>query len=139
MPEFIMPSEGRCAGVRFVELDPFVQAYIEAMFFTNSGEPEDELTDKVFGDMSPQALDRIKEECALFKDANERLLRDAYSQAGSGYDERMAGHDFWYTRNGHGVGFWDRDLGETGESLSISARGFSNVDPYVGDDGKIYV
>jgi hypothetical protein len=27
----------------------------------------------------------------------------------SGYSEEQAGRDFWFTRQGHGVGFWDRE------------------------------
>ena len=49
-----------------------------------------------------------------------------------------AGHDFWLTRCGHGAGFWDRGIGETGERLTDAAEKFGNVDLYVGDDGKVY-
>ena len=27
----------------------------------------------------------------------------------SGYCEEQAGRDFWFTRQGHGAGFWDRE------------------------------
>jgi hypothetical protein len=52
----------------------------------------------------------------------------------------MAGHDFWLTRNGHGVGFSDRDEwgDEAMERLDASARNFGEIYIYVGDDGKIY-
>jgi hypothetical protein len=33
-----------------------------------------------------------------------------------------AGHDLWLTSQGHGVGFWDRGLGELGDRLSKAAR-----------------
>ena len=31
-------------------------------------------------------------------------------------------HDYWLTRNGHGVGFWDRGLGDVGVMLSDLAE-----------------
>lgn len=48
------------------------------------------------------------------------------------------GHDFWLTRNGHGVGFWDRGLGDLGDKLTDVAKSYGNCDLYVGDDGLIY-
>jgi hypothetical protein len=39
-------------------------------------------------------------------------------------DAGQAGHDFYLTRNGHGVGFWDRGLGSAGTRLSDAARTF---------------
>jgi len=48
------------------------------------------------------------------------------------------GHDLWLTRNGHGAGFWDRDLGELGDALTEAAKRQGSCDLYVGDDGMIY-
>lgn len=47
------------------------------------------------------------------------------------------GHDFTLTRNGHGVGFWDRGLGTRGMALTDLCKPFGEVSAYVGDDGKI--
>jgi hypothetical protein len=55
-------------------------------------------------------------------------------------------HDFWLTRSGHGSGYWDRyghndedeDGYEIGQRLSEIARTFGNLDPVLGDDGRIY-
>ncbi|WP_085589296.1 hypothetical protein [Pseudomonas sp. B14(2017)] len=49
-----------------------------------------------------------------------------------------AGHDFWLTRNGHGVGYWDRGLGELGDRLSAAAKTFGCVDLYLGDNEEVY-
>lgn len=38
------------------------------------------------------------------------------------------GHNFWLDRNGHGVGFSDRGLGERGDKLAKLARSFGEVD-----------
>jgi len=53
----------------------------------------------------------------------------------------MAGHDFWLTRAGHGVGFNDRDdwPDDVRERLDDAARRYGDVYIYVGDDGKIHV
>lgn len=51
----------------------------------------------------------------------------------------MVGHDFYMTRNGHGVGFWDRGLGELGTWLTGICKPFGEAYAYVGDDGSVYV
>lgn len=51
------------------------------------------------------------------------------------------GHDLWLTRNGHGVGFWDRNMGRVGERLTAlcgHGKAFGPVDAYVGDDELVY-
>ncbi len=50
----------------------------------------------------------------------------------------MVGYDFYMTRNGHGVGFWDRGLGETGDWLTAMCKPFGEASVYVGDDGNLY-
>ncbi len=46
------------------------------------------------------------------------------------------GHDFWLTRNHHGVGFWDRDLGELGDKLTELAHTFKAVNVFGENDNK---
>ena len=48
------------------------------------------------------------------------------------------GHDLWLTRNGHGAGFWNRDLGDLGDALTEAAKRQGSHDLYIGDDGLIY-
>ena len=38
------------------------------------------------------------------------------------FDNAQIGHDLFLTTAGHGVGFWDRDLGELGERLTAHAK-----------------
>lgn len=52
-------------------------------------------------------------------------------------EDSQIGHDFTLTRNGHGVGFWDRGLGEVGDKLTALCKPFGEVSAYVGDDNKI--
>jgi len=54
-----------------------------------------------------------------------------------GYSQ--AGHDLWLTRNGHGAGFWDRDLGEAGDKLTELSKEMGELTLLQGDgDGKLY-
>lgn len=53
-------------------------------------------------------------------------------------DAAHFGHDFWLTRSGHGVGFWDRGLGDLGRRLTDNCRPYGEAWPYVGDDGLVY-
>jgi len=137
MPEFVLDHGTRETAQRFAKLDEFTQGYIEALFFTDTGTGDDgELEHATVDDLAPSAWHKIKLICAAFQEANQTLLDAAY--ACDDYNERRAGNDLWYTENGHGVGYWDRDLGDIGDKLTDAAerheRGF-----YRGDDGLLYL
>lgn len=114
MPEFQLDKGGAVtSSIRWDDLDAFTQGYIEALFFTDSGSDEGRLGDAGFADLTPEALQLCIADCARFQtDPHvEPLLSSAYNC--EGYDAEAAGSDFWFTRNGHGVGYWDREqLGE---------------------------
>jgi hypothetical protein len=153
MPEFQMIGSEEPG---FQALDEFTQGYIEAMFFTEEATgvtteqwPAMEDTaqgsipgDVGFTDIAPGALDRIKADCERWRGANSNKLHEAYKRTvdGKPYTPERAGHDFWFSRNGHGVGFWSRDgLGYLGDELTRAAREAGEVYVYLGDDGKVYV
>ena len=126
-------------------LDPFTRGYLEAMFFTNCGEPGDEIP-MGFGveDIAPCALETVKRDCQNFQLTNVAALHEAYDHGSreGAYTPERAGNDFWFTRNGHGTGYWDRGLGDAGEVLTDACgfrTAFPEVWPYVGDDGRIYM
>jgi hypothetical protein len=52
-------------------------------------------------------------------------------------NEQLAGHDFWLTRNGHGAGFWDRDLGEIGERLTKASEAYGSGYFWI-ENGKVF-
>lgn len=85
------------------------------------------------GDLAPETLQAMRGDCA-----------DFISQAGADlqeYTQRTGcagGYDFWLTRNGHGVGFWARDLDALGDRLTAIAERMGVRELYVGDDGLIY-
>jgi hypothetical protein len=140
MPEFILDHGSSEASRSFSGLDAFAQGYIEAMFFTSEGD-ENDLANIGVAELAPDTLAQIVADCYAFQMANAELLQTAYAMR-SGfvgeYDESRAGNDYWYTRNGHGTGFWDRGLCDVGDKLADAAR-YSERNLYRGDDGMLYL
>jgi len=136
MPEFKMPTGRTVAG--FNELDSFIQGFIEAMFFTECHSDNPELENATFDDIAGEALMTIITDCQQYQQVNAQLLTQAYEHDSVDYDATMAGRDYWFTRNGHGVGFWDRDLGDVGQALSDETE-MPEMYIYRGDDELVYV
>jgi hypothetical protein len=135
-------------GVPGGGLDDFTIAYIECMLWSSNDESDEntggEPLDKNYDidDIAPEAMAKIVADCERFQRECAALLAEAEyegSRSRQWSKEELAGHDFWLTRCGHGVGFWDRGLGEVGDKLTEAAKKFGEVWPIVGDDGKIYV
>lgn len=150
MPEFILDDAGTVDGREFSDLDAFTQGYIEALFFTDC-DPSAYMTeieadhefqggsipaDAGFSDLHPESLARIIADCAKFQasDAWRAFVtwRDNDdSPDTTPADDEQAGRDFWYTRNGHGVGFWDRPAhmyGPHQDALDKGSREFGGRD-----------
>lgn len=116
------------------ELDTFTRAYIECALWSTNDESNDqggEPLDQNYStnDLEPETLARMVEDCAEFqRQAGEAIVPDL----------KRAGYDFWLTRNGHRVGFWDGDWEETiGEQLTKLSEGFGEFDLYVTDEGMV--
>lgn len=139
MPEYHIPMGSFEDGRRFAALDAFTQGYIEAAFFTDASAPDDgDLQDASFAEVAPSALDEITADCASWQMANVALLDKAYER--DGYDAKRAGNDYWFSRNGHGVGFWARKelrADGLGDALHAACK-WREVHVYRGDDGLIY-
>lgn len=128
-------------------LDAFTRGYIVALYFTESGDYDDELTPDenddngahfdVEDELSADAIELIREVCEDFQRSNSELL--AQYRECTGRDDESAGHDFWLTRNRHGAGFWDRGKHSCLRELTESARAYGESWAYRGDDGKVYV
>lgn len=113
-------------------LDAFTQAYIECALWSSTDNADDSgglPLDQNYSaqDLSLESLQGAIKDCANFQEENVVDLGLASHHA-SHYDDRNAGHDLWLTRNGHGAGFWDRDLGAIGERLSKAAKAYGGVD-----------
>lgn len=70
------------------------------------------------------SVDQAKRDIELFVNKTEKLLDE------SELTEEQIGHDFWLTRNGHGSGFWDRDLGDIGTQLTATAKDFKTLNVF---------
>lgn len=79
--------------------EAFTTAYIQAIYSTETGDNEQPPAD---AELTPLCNAHCLNQCAAFWRAYEDLI------VAAGVDPSQAGHDFWLTRNGHGVGFWDR-------------------------------
>jgi hypothetical protein len=112
-------------------IDRFVTDYIEAIFFTDTGEEGQPPPD---AELAEVTLTECLADCSRFL-AKAKPLIDQTSRTYT-----KAAHDFWFTRNGHGVGFWDGDWPEPqAAELSALAESFGQVDLYQGDDGLLYL
>ncbi len=149
MPEFVL--EGRDHAVR--KESDFVRGFIEAMFFTNCAtgitmdeffEPDNQNDieegradgclpcDAGYTELHPDSLQAIRAYCERKQVEMKPLLDKAYERD---YDETQAGRDLWFTVNGHGVGYWDRqelDADGLGDKLS-EACGRDEINPFFGN------
>jgi hypothetical protein len=110
----------------------FLQAYITAALWSSTDDSDVPL-DSNYGphSLAPETRAAMRADCRKFYDSHHAEWAPEWS-------DEQAGHDFWLTRNGHGVGFWDRDHGDKGDRLSEAARAFGEVYLHVGDNGRIY-
>lgn len=146
MPEFILTFGSNAAASDYRALSCFEQGYIEAAFFTETGTGDDpELEHATFGELATDAIEYAKADCGAFLASpysNKWSVKDALHSISEhvDYDMTQAGRDFWYTRNGHGVGYWDRPqlTPDISERISDIACKFGAIAMYRGDDGAIY-
>lgn len=120
IPEFI-PAD--------TDLDQFTQDYLIAAEWLLD---EEEDRWKIKG-WSPEAIEEARKDCVRFQEENAADLAKYANKTGY-----SGGNDFWLTRNGHGAGYWDRDLGEVGDRLTKAAHRYGETDAYSGDDGLLY-
>ncbi|PWU21850.1 MAG: hypothetical protein C5B50_00775 [Verrucomicrobia bacterium] len=138
MPAFEMDYGNDEALKRFHALDSFTQGYIMAAFFTCTGTGDDEdLEDATFADLHPDSLAAAISDCKEFQEQQAEWLEMACHF--DGYDDECAGRDFWYTRNHHGTGFWDRDIGNYSRILTDAAHCWGERGMYRGDNGLIHI
>lgn len=120
-----------------IKLDEFTKAYIDCALWSSTDNDDNPLDSKFdISHINRSDIDEIKLECLNFQKNNIDLLEQAC--ATKDYTLSSAGHDLWLTRNGHGAGFWDRNLEEVGDKLTVKAVELQVSDLYVGDDNQLY-
>lgn len=118
------------------KLNSFQRQYLETALWSTNDESDESggvPLDRNYSieDIAPESLASMLADCDAFEAANSDLLALAGTR-------EQNGHDFWLTRNDHGVGFWDRGYLIVGEQLSDACKAYGSVDLYIGDDGLIY-
>ena len=124
-------------------MDEFTQAYITCALWSTNDESDEHGGDPLDNNYGVEDIDLLTlagmvADCKRFQDEN---AEDIATYPGDDYTpEEMAGLDFLLTRNGHGVGFWERSdwPEDSGDRLTAACEAFGEVYLYVGDDGKIY-
>jgi hypothetical protein len=136
------------------QLDEFVKHYLIAALWSStdwrsqSDSPEydpehegenmddtyswDEATPDTLAEARADALDFIRQAT----EAGIDLLDTVMFPARAGYSGIAChGHDLWLTRNGHGVGFWDRGYPEAiGDKLTDLAKGMGEHNAWPAGD-----
>jgi hypothetical protein len=126
----------------FNGLDEFTQGYIKSMFWADVNEDSlgGEGTENInwddigFENLDHHSLLKIIEDCKKFQ-------KKAGAEAIEAYGAEQAGHDFYMTRNGHGVGFWEEDHAtpEICQALDKLAKATGQTWVYIGDDEQVHV
>ena len=100
-----------------------------------------------------EALEMVIHDCLWFQNDNREMLEKAYESTAYqniysrfsesdcyGGIQSCAGHDFWMTRQGQGVGFWDRGLPEdVDEALTGASKAFGECYVEVDDKYRIHI
>lgn len=109
-------------------------AYTVAVLFSELDE-NDEPLDANYntGDLADEAKQRAMKDVVDFLELLEREHID-WEKYGS---TTKLGMDFWFTRNGYGVGFWDRDWREIGDTLTVLCKSYGECYAYVTNNGEI--
>tara|TARA_R110000822_G_C15278495_1_gene489940 strand:+ start:990 stop:1385 length:396 start_codon:yes stop_codon:yes gene_type:complete len=103
----------------------FYLAYVEAIYFTDTGEDDEPDTD---AEMDQDFMRESMIDCLAMYGRIACYLSDD--------NVEQAGHDFWLTRNGHGIGYWDRPeiYGQNmAENYTKWAESFGPADPVFDD------
>lgn len=120
--------------------DDFSIGYIECALWSSIDDNGHPLDDSYsWDDIDREALRSMLEDCAAFQRDNSADLE--------GHDARIAGADFWLTRNGHGAGYWDGFYGYcdgyytelVGKRLTDAAHAYGGCGLIVGDDQRLYI
>jgi hypothetical protein len=107
------------------EFDDFFAGYLEAALFADL--EEEHMGDFDADDIPNDVKAPERMQCMQFLKQAYKLIEDDDPVPGSHDDTRWnhAGRDFWFTRVGHGVGFWDGDWPKHGDALTRIAKKFT--------------
>jgi hypothetical protein len=162
--ESFIDSQGNLMDLSQDDINQILNGYIECALWTEQERLEDEVTidtdDEEYDDMDEiEKLIQLKDKFdkktftsfvsedidinskieayndvkQFIKDAGDDAINEAINENGL----FKLGMDIWFTRNGHGAGFFDHNY-ENEEKLINAGKKLKEKDLYVGDDGKLY-
>ncbi len=129
------------------DLETFLNHYMTTALWCTDDDDEAEPLDTNYGpdDIEPDSAEEMRRDCEAFLWIASGLIEAAeahpkWEDTGNCGAFAQAAHDFWLTRNGHGVGFWETPdwPEEMGDVLSTISYRFGEAHLYVGDDGGLY-
>jgi hypothetical protein len=112
-----------------MDKETFIAAYIEAAYYADT--PEDAPAGAMF---DAESLADIRQTSGDFYDTNQSDIRK-YCEMGG-----QAGHDLWFTQQGHGCGYWEHD-----DAVSVrlyeAVKSQGVLERYIGvtDGGSLYI
>lgn len=125
-------------------LEALTESYVQVLLSTERPDSVDEhgVTPEAYdiAPLSEQLIHSTNRDAFRFSAAALPLFAAPLMDGTASLDQ--IGADFAFTRNGHGVGFWDRPevygSQANADALTKLCKTFPNVDVYLGDDGKLY-
>lgn len=129
------------------EMEELVDSALTTMLWTSGDIMEDDgetstlkTWDEVYGpeDATPELREKLTAELSKFVEDNAQDVTDylnspatrEFSQGGS---IGQLGHDYILTAGHHGVGFWDRGLGDLGDRLTETAHKGTEWNVFAGE------
>lgn len=122
------------------QFESFYNGVLEALYFAETvynGEGND-LEHFEEYELSEESKEALRLECSTFLDKAGDLINEACNSK-EDYDYGSAGNDFWFTRQGHGVGYWDRGLKDLGDSLTKICRTFPEKHLFLNDKNQLEI
>jgi hypothetical protein len=128
--------------LNYVLNNPFIYSYLEAAIWSSQDwrnvsaeNPTPETMDNyAIINCSYELLRDAINDCSYF--LNKHGVKTLLEQDGQSIEQQ--GHDFWFTRNHHGAGYWDGNYPIAGEELTRISHTIKEYSLYIGDDNLIY-
>jgi len=117
-----------------LKTDSILGGYLEALLWASTDDEGNPLDDDYsISDITKDAIERSKADIAKFQKLAEKELE------GLDVEDSQIGHDIFLSRNGHSVGFFDRDYADKKilDNLQSYAEKLGEIYPYA-QDGEIY-
>ncbi len=119
--------------VNKIDIDCILEHYLICALWSSTNEELGTHFDEHFStsDFCAESIDNAKKDIRAF-------LLLAPKKTVKKMELSQIGHDFWLTRNHHGAGFWDRNLGELGDKLTEISKQFTELNLFE-NNGKVII